>query len=104
MDVVINEIFNVGLTAQKPDQLVNNALHKNFFGGEQWKPLGQIKTHHSAEDTFQGNAAIKLMLFMASVHDVLEKIKILVLGVFFGLCWHIIPFFLVAPCRSSFLR
>jgi hypothetical protein len=40
---IFSQPLCIGVTAQEPDELVNNALKVNFLGGKKRKPLTQIK-------------------------------------------------------------
>ena len=54
------QIFNIGVAAQEPKQLVNNRAGMQFFRCDQRKTFLQIKTHLIAEQrTCAGARAVR---------------------------------------------
>ena len=45
MHIVIDQIFDVGIALQKPQQLVDNTSQKDTLGGKQREALVQIESH-----------------------------------------------------------
>ena len=43
--VVINKVLDVGVTLQKPQEFVYDALVKHFLCREQWKTILEVKPH-----------------------------------------------------------
>ena len=44
-NVVVFQVFDVGIAFEKPKQLMNNRAQMQFFGSQQRKAFTQIKTH-----------------------------------------------------------
>ena len=52
MDPVFDEVFDIGVPAQEPQQFVDHPFQKDLLGRQQGEPLRQVETHLMAEDPF----------------------------------------------------
>jgi hypothetical protein len=50
MDIVVDKVFDIGITSEKPQKLVDNPFEKYFFGSEEGKSFCEIKTHLIAKN------------------------------------------------------
>ena len=64
------------VTAQKPEQFVNNGLEVQFFRGETREAVGQVEAHLVAKDG-QGAGARAVLLFGPFVENVLDEVEVL---------------------------
>jgi hypothetical protein len=75
-NMILVEILNVRLTAQKPQQLVNNRSQVKLFRRHERKPIGQVEPHLIAENTACAGAGA-VALGNAVIEDVLQQVEIL---------------------------
>jgi hypothetical protein len=68
--------LDVRVSAQKPEQLVNDGFGVNLFGGEQWKRVAQRAADLRAEQGKRAGASA-VGLEPAVFVDVPEQIKVL---------------------------
>ena len=52
MDPVFDEVFDIGVPAQEPQQFVDHPFQKDLLGRQQGETLRQVETHLMAEDPF----------------------------------------------------
>jgi hypothetical protein len=76
MHVVIGEVGDVGGARQKPQQLVNDALQKHLFAGNQGEPGGKIETHLMAKNAV-GTGARAVGFEGTVVANVAHQVQIL---------------------------
>ena len=53
---MLMKVLDVRVTAQKPEQFINNGFEMELFGGQQREPLGQRETRLGAEDAHRACA------------------------------------------------
>ena len=73
---VVNQVFDVSITRQEPQQLVNDSLQEDTLGGKQGKTLTQIETHLVSEDTAR-TCACAVTLDHTILHYSFKKVVIL---------------------------
>ena len=47
---IVDEVLDVGVAIEEPQQLVDNALEEDLLGGQQWKALREVEAHLMSED------------------------------------------------------
>ena len=70
---VVFEIFDVGVTADEPQKLVDNGFEMNFLGCQERKALAQVETHLIAEHALGADSGA-VCLDRAVFHYVAEKV------------------------------
>ena len=73
---VFLEPAGIGVAAQEPDELIDNALKVQFLGSEQGKAIRQAVAVLAAENR-QGSGAGAVTLYGAVIENVLQQIQIL---------------------------
>ena len=53
---IVDEIFDVGVAIEEPQQLVDNALEEDLLGGQQRKSLREVEAHLMTKDTLGTSA------------------------------------------------
>lgn len=76
MHPVVHEVFYIGIAGQEPEQFVDHALQKYFFGRQQGKALRQIEAHLMSEDAF-GTGAGTVAAHDAFGLDPAQQIEVL---------------------------
>ena len=76
MYLIGNQIADIGVALEEPQQLVYDTLSENLFGGQQWESFGEIEAHLVAEDTL-GACACAVALDNTAVADCAQKVEIL---------------------------
>lgn len=71
--VVLQQVANVAVAAQEPQQLHGDGLEKHPLGGDQRKPLREVVADLPAEHT-GGARAGAVVLVDAGIHDIPQKI------------------------------
>ena len=56
MDPVFDQILNIRIATEKPQQFVDDTLQEDLLGGQQRESLLQVKAHLVAEDTLRAGA------------------------------------------------
>ena len=91
MDAVFDEIADVGIAFQKPQQLVDHPFQKDPLGGQQRESGFQVETHLVSEDPL-GPGSGAVAAHDAFGHDPMQQIEVL---------FHGSRYFNVIPPRSS---
>ena len=61
-DAVILQVSDVGISRNKPQELVNDGFQVHLLGGEKGKAIGEIETHLVAENALRaGTGAVFLL-------------------------------------------
>ena len=76
---IVFEIFDVCITVQKPEELMDDGTQVAFFGGNERDAFREIKAHLAAENAERSRAGA-VFLFCAVFQHVLHKIEILFHG------------------------
>ena len=75
-DAVVVEIFDVGVAAQEPQQLVDDRFDVQLLGGDQRKAARQVEAHLMAEDRAGADAGA-VALFDALGEHAFHQVEIL---------------------------
>ena len=75
-DAVLVEIFDIGVAAQKPEQLVDDRFDVQLLGGDERKAALQIEPHLMAEDRAGADAGA-VAFFDALGEHAFHQIEIL---------------------------
>src|SRR6185437_5424803 len=75
-NAVIVEIFDVGVAAQEPQQLVDDRLEVQLLGGHERKAAPKIEPHLMAEDRARAGAG-PVALLHALFQDAFHQVEIL---------------------------
>ena len=75
-DAVLVQIVDVGVAAQKPEQLVDDGFEVELLGREQRKAGGKIEPDLMAEDRARADAGA-VAFFDALLEDAFHQIEIL---------------------------
>lgn len=70
VDVVLNEIANIGFTTNHPKQFVNDAFEIELFGGDDGKPLGKVVNLVIAPNEAGTNSSALIGLVFAQSQNV----------------------------------
>lgn len=80
-DVVFDEVGDVRRAGKEPDQFVDDAAEKGFFGGEEREAAGEVEADLAAEDAFEFDAGGVAYLPGAVFQGVAEEVEVLMFGV-----------------------
>ena len=75
-NVVVFQVFDVGIAFEEPQQLVDNRAQVEFFGGQKRETLRQIEAHLVAEHGARAGAGA-VGFVVAVLHDVAHQAEIL---------------------------
>lgn len=75
-DIVIDEVFDVRITGEEPEEFMDDAFREDFFRGEKGKSFGEIAAELIAENA-PGARTGAVVAVDAFVHDVLEEFEVL---------------------------
>src|SRR3977135_1432161 len=74
-DALLLEPAHIGVSGEKPEELVDDGLQMQLLGGDQWEALRQIEAHLVAEDgQCAGSGAVAL--FQALLEHAFPQIVI----------------------------
>ena len=71
-DAVLVEIFDVGVAAQEPEQLVDDGFDVQLLGGDQGKARGEIEAHLMAEHRARADTRAVALFHALGEHAVHE--------------------------------
>jgi hypothetical protein len=51
MYTIVYQVFDIGITTQEPQQLIDDTLEEELLGGNQRKALAEVETHLVTKDS-----------------------------------------------------
>jgi hypothetical protein len=76
MDVIVLEVFDVGVTGEEPEEFADDAFEKDFSRGDEREAFRQVEAQLRAENA-QGSGAGPVAALDALVEDSLKEIEVL---------------------------
>jgi len=80
MHIVIEEVFYIRVSGEKPEKFVDNSFEKYFFGCQKRKPFRQIKPHLVTKNTPCSRSG-PIAFIDPFVHNFAEEIEVLLFRV-----------------------
>jgi len=73
---VFLQIFDICVTGEEPEELVNDGAEVAFFGGDEGEALCEVEAHLAAKDA-EGSGSGAVFFFGAVFEDVTHKVEIM---------------------------
>src|SRR5271157_1860178 len=87
VNIMVREVFDIGVPRQKPEKFADDALEEDFSRGHQRKTFRQVKTQLRPKDAF-GPGSRTVSPNDAMIEDVLQKIEVLSHTATFNGCFY----------------
>lgn len=75
-DIIIHEIFDIGISREKPEEFMDDAFRKYFFCRQKRKSFREIASELIAKNTTR-SCSSTIVSVNTVIHDMLQKIEIL---------------------------
>ena len=76
MHVTIDQILDIRIALEKPDEFLDDTAHKHLLGGHERESESQVKAHLIAENAFRPGTG-PISLHCSVFHDMTQQVEIL---------------------------
>jgi hypothetical protein len=77
MDVILDEESDIGVPAEKPEELSDDSLPVDFFGREEWKTLSKVKPELTSKKTIRHISTSEILVVDTVLDEVSPEVEVL---------------------------